>query len=191
MTRIHPIRQNQVRIRPEQVNDYGAIATVHTRAFGQSDQAQLVEKIRHSNHYVSDLALVAEVGSQVIGHVLFSYSRVIGQNTWPVLILAPLSVLPNYQNQGVGCQLVQQGLQIARSLGNSLVTVLGHPRYYSSLGFESACQFDITPPLPTPSGVFRVKWLSPLQDQIRGRLEYSPAFASKLKEITDASADLL
>lgn len=175
MTAFDDAIQAQVRIRPEQVQDYGAIATIHTRAFGQPDEAQLVELIRQSNEYVSDLAFVAEVDQQVVGHVLFSYGNIVGESVWPVLVLAPLAVLPEYQRRGIGRQLVQQGIKTARSLGNSLITVLGHPSYYAGLEFEPASDFGIVHPFLVPAEAFRVKWLSS-DRTIQGQLQYGPAF---------------
>lgn len=174
--------QAKIHIRPEQVQDYGAIATIHTRAFGQPDEAQLVELIRHSNEYLSDLALVAEVDRQVVGHVLFSYSNIVGKSAWPVLVLAPLAVLPEHQRQGIGRQLVQQGVKTARSLGNSLITVLGHPSYYAGLGFEPASDYGIGHPFPVPAEAFRVKWLS--SDRvIQGQLQYGSAFNQVIEKV--------
>ncbi|PSN12388.1 GNAT family N-acetyltransferase [filamentous cyanobacterium CCP5] len=169
--------QANLQIRPEQAQDYGAIATVHTRAFGQPDEAKLVEQIRHSNEYLSGLSLVAEVDAQVVGHILLSYGKIVGSETWLVLVLAPLGVLPDYQCQGIGRQLVNQGLQTARSLGNTLVTVLGNPSYYGRLGFEPAADYGLIHPFPVPAEAFQVNWLN-RSSEIRGQLQYGSAFDS-------------
>ena len=168
--------QNELTIRPQQVRDYGPIATILTQAFEQSDEAKLVERLRGSNSYVSDLSLVAEINQQVVGHILFSYAKLEGDYSQLVLVLAPLAVAPPFQGQGIGGKLVRHGLQTARSLGNSLVTVLGHPNYYARFGFEPAEKYGIQSPFPVPPEAFRVKWLGARRGSIRGMLRYDPAF---------------
>ncbi|WP_347277505.1 N-acetyltransferase [Pseudanabaena sp. FACHB-2040] len=177
-----------IKIRPEQVSDYGAIAQLHTLAFGQSSEARLVEKIRHSVAYVSDLALVAEINCQIVGHILFSYGQLVGKDTVPVLVLAPLAVLPQHQRQGIGKRLVQQGLRAARARGNSLVTVLGEPAYYSQFGFEPAVRYGIESPFPVPEAAFMVKLVGQNSDLLHGKLQYAPAFDDVIQEATHAEA---
>ncbi|MBD0337174.1 MAG: N-acetyltransferase [Cyanobacteria bacterium Co-bin13] len=177
-----------IKIRPEQVSDYGAIAQMHTLAFGQADEARLVEKIRHSAAYVSDLALVAESDCQIVGHILFSYGQLVGEGTVPVLVLAPLAVLPQHQRQGIGKRLVQQGLRAARARGNSLVTVLGEPAYYGQFGFEPAVHCGIESPFPVPEAAFMVKLIGQNSDLLRGKLQYAPAFDDLIWEATHANS---
>ena len=53
------------------------------------------------------------------------------------LSLAPMSVEPNCQRQGIGTQLVEAGLDACRKCGHQIVLVLGHPEYYPRFGFSS------------------------------------------------------
>jgi putative acetyltransferase len=63
--------------------------------------------------------------------------------------LAPVAVLPERQNQGIGSALVTAGLAIIRGSSCPFVIVLGHPDYYPRFGFEPAaghgirCQWDV------------------------------------------------
>lgn len=165
-----------IQVRPEQVSDYSAITQILIQAFGQPEEARLVEKIRSSPAYIPELALVAEVDHEVVGHILFSYGQLLELPTLPVLVLAPLAVLPSKQRQGVGKRLVQEGLALVRTRGNALVTVLGHPDYYAQFGFEPASRYGIQHPFEVPEAAFRVKRIGQLPEKLNGQLRYAPAF---------------
>ena len=52
----------------------------------------------------------------------------IGAHT--ALALAPLSVVPQYQRQGIGTSLILEEHKIAQALGYSYFVVLGSKNYY-------------------------------------------------------------
>ena len=52
------------------------------------------------------------------------------------LALAPVSVLPNYQNKGVGQSLIQKSLEVAEKLNFDSVIVMGHSEYYPKFEFK-------------------------------------------------------
>ena len=124
-------------IRCETLSDYTVIAEVNTLAFGQGNEAKLVEEIRRSDCYISELSLVAEIENIVVGHILFSYINLVGEETLEVLGLAPLAVHPQFQRQGIGSALIKAGLELADKRREPIVIVLGHPHFYTRFGFES------------------------------------------------------
>src|SRR5215468_871227 len=88
-------------IRAETPADHEAIRHVNRLAFGQHDEARLVDALRDGGYVQA--SLVAEKDGQVVGHILFSDLPIItGAGTVPALALAPMAVLPAIQNQGVG-----------------------------------------------------------------------------------------
>ncbi|MEZ4669198.1 MAG: N-acetyltransferase [Anaerolineae bacterium] len=126
-----------IHIRTETTADYAAIARVHARAFVEEPLvALIVDYHRHRAMFDPELSLVAEVDGQVVGHILFSPRtfRVLGQDVHG-LNLSPLGVDPQFQNQGIGGELVRAGHEIARSKGYVLSVVLGHPEYYPRFGY--------------------------------------------------------
>lgn len=84
-------------IRPESAADHESIQHVNRLAFGQEEEARLVDALREGG-YVR-VSLVAEQRGQVVGHILFSDLPIItGAGTVPALALAPMAVLPEFQN---------------------------------------------------------------------------------------------
>ncbi len=126
-------------IRPETPSDYPAIADLNRRAFGGEFEVRLVDNLRHTAGYIPELALVAVQEERIVGHILFTLVQLRqGEQTTPLLSLAPLAVLPEDQHQGIGSALVCEGLRRCRSLGYPAVVVLGHPGYYPRFGFGLA-----------------------------------------------------
>ena len=60
-----------------------------------------------------------------------------GEKSIESLALAPVSVLPNYQNKGVGQSLIQKSLEVAEKLNFDSVIVMGHSEYYQNLSLKS------------------------------------------------------
>jgi len=166
-----------VLIREETEADYARIAEVVEAAFGRANEARLVEAIRASDAYVPELALVAEADGEVVGHVMFSYVTLRGDEDRRVLCMAPVSVAPAWQSKGVGGALVREGIARCEARGEPLVHVLGHPGYYPRFGFERARPHGIEPADPrTNDAAFMMIKLSAYDARYRGRIVYPPAF---------------
>ncbi|MBD2529460.1 N-acetyltransferase [Nostoc flagelliforme FACHB-838] len=163
-------------IRCETLSDYTVIAEVNTLAFGQENEAKLVEEIRRSDCYISELSLVAEVENVVVGHILFSYIDLVSEETLQVLGLAPLAVHSKFQRQGIGSALIKVGLELADERREPIVIVLGHPHFYTRFGFESSIGYDIESPFPVPEDVFMVKPLQNYHQRYKGKVVYPKAF---------------
>ena len=101
------------RIRPETPADHDAVNRVHRQAFGQLDEADLVEQLRRDAH--PHVSLVAEVDGTVVGHIFFSPVELPSpERSVSAMGLAPMAVLPEWQRQGIGAQLVREGLAACR-----------------------------------------------------------------------------
>lgn len=116
----------------------------------------------------------------VVGHILFTPVTVIG-SAGTVIIgmgLAPLTVLPEYQCQGVGTALCQTGLTRVQNSGKPFVVVLGEPAYYTRFGFEPARHHAISATFPDiPANVFMIKtFVTPLLSGESGVAHYHPEF---------------
>jgi putative acetyltransferase len=125
-------------IRPERAGDAAAIRRVNELAFGHSLEADLVEQLCNSG--CDSLSLVAD-DDGVVGYILFTPVAVPDgeHRNGRGMGLAPMSVLPSRQREGIGSRLVEQGLDNLRQRGCPFVVVIGHPAYYPRFGFERAC----------------------------------------------------
>ena len=112
-------------IRPERDADHPVIAEVVRAAFvGQPDDvASFVERIRESEQFIPELALVAEDSSGVIAHVMLSWVGVEGGSRTRILNLTPMSVRPDRQRIGVGARLIRDALGRAEEAGQPAVMV--------------------------------------------------------------------
>ena len=163
-------------IRSETPSDVAAIHRVHVEAFGQPDEAGLVDALRAAG--ALRVALVADEEGVVVGHVAFSPVVIRdGASTINALGLAPMAVLPGWQRRGIGSRLVRAGLAACDKTPYGLVFVLGAPRYYGRFGFKPAEPLGITWEYGGPPGAFMVQALrTGARRGIRGVVAYRPEF---------------
>ena len=142
-------------IRSETPEDVDSIRYVNEQAFGQKEEAELVEKLR--NRAALTLSLVAVQKNEVVGHIAFSPVVIdSGSSSFEAIALAPMAVLPAYQRQGIGGQLVRAGLEECRNLGHEIVVLVGHPTYYPRFGFVPAKPKGISCEFEAPEEAFMV-----------------------------------
>lgn len=170
-------------IRQEREEDYRDTEEVVRKAFENetySDQSEhtLVAKLRKSEVFVPDLSLVAVYEDKIIGHILLSKILIDTEDKKvEFLALAPISVLPEYQNKGVGRKLIQQALTIAEKLDFESVIVMGHEAYYPKFGFKKASHWGIQAPFEIPDELLMAIELKDNGlDHVSGVIQYSNAF---------------
>lgn len=164
-------------IRTEKTGDRETVHSVNVSAFITSDEADLVDILRDQAESI--VSLVAEEKKQVVGHIMFSPVSLSGHPDLKVMGLAPMSVLPAFQQKGIGSALVRSGLEQCRQLGFHAVVVLGHPEYYPRFGFLPSLRFGIDSEYDVPKDVFMVMELSPgaLHGKT-GKIKYHQAFSN-------------
>ena len=165
-----------VDVRAETTGEHKSVWRVNELAFGQCNEADLVDALRaNARPYIS---LVAVVDEQVVGHIFFSPVSVeSGNSAFTAMGLAPMAVLSEYQNKGIGSQLVREGLKACQRLGHDIVVVLGHANYYPRFGFTPASLKGLRSEYDVPDEVFMVAELreSALGGR-RGLVKYHPEF---------------
>ncbi len=147
----------QITLRQETKDDFKAVFQVNQIAFGQDDEAKLVDALRNNpTVFVPDLSIVATNNNKIVGHILFTKINIKDDNgnLHESLGLAPMAVSPELQKSGIGGQLIRKGFEVAKELGFKSVIVLGHEHYYPKFGFAPADKWNIKAPFDVPSNVF-------------------------------------
>ena len=163
-------------IRHEKERDHEDVRQVNRLAFGQEAEARLVDALRAGGH--APVTLVAQIGVQVVGHIMFSDLNILAENgTVPALALAPMAVLPDFQRQGIGSMLVRRGLEVCKEQGHRIVVVLGHPDFYPRFGFLAKLAESLESPFGSGPSHLAVELMPGALDGVAGRLAYSPPFS--------------
>lgn len=161
----------------EEINQLLKISFTATE-HGYEKEAELVQKIRLEKTYNQQLEIIAEKNTIIVGHGLLSEVQIIGKaQQLTGLVLAPLAVLPAYQQTGIGTAILKELEKRAKKSGYPFISILGHPSYYHRFAYTAASHFNVVPPYPLPDEAFMIKELvqGSLADN-SGRLFYSSAF---------------
>jgi len=126
-------------IRSETNSDVSAITEVTVAAF------KTLEISNHTEQFIIEalradkaltVSLIAEIDGRVIGHIAFSPVTISdGTRNW--CGLGPVSVLPEYQRQGIGKALIREGLSRLKDMDARGCCLVGHPDYYRKFGFKN------------------------------------------------------
>ncbi|MEZ6024450.1 MAG: N-acetyltransferase [Hyphomonadaceae bacterium] len=160
-------------IRDATPRDSAAIRQVVRHAFAQDDEANLVEALRADSDVLVEL--VAGSDAALTGHILYSRLAIVrGGETLEAAALAPVSVLPALQRQGIGGELIRAGNARCADLGLTAIVVLGHAAYYPKFGFSAAAAESLEAPFSGPH--FMALELKPGALSVGGRVRYAKAF---------------
>jgi putative acetyltransferase len=132
----------EITIRSEMDSDVDAITEVTIAAFktleiSNHTEQFIIEALRAAKALT--ISLVAELDARVIGHIAFSPVTISdGTSSW--YGLGPVSVLPEYQRQGIGKALIREGLSRLRDRNAQGCCLVGHPKYYRQFGFTNTTE---------------------------------------------------
>lgn len=149
-----------MKIRCEAQRDFDNIFTLVKTAFetamvSDGNEQNFVNKLRDSDNYIPELALVAENNGILLGHIMltkFCIVRVIEEiaptvlneaSKHETLLLGPISVVLEQRGCGIGSKLIREAFDKAVNLGYKSVVLVGNPAYYSRFGFKKSEDFGI------------------------------------------------
>ena len=166
-------------IREETSSDYNEVFKVVENAFKEAEHTDhteqfLLEKLRKSEDFIPQLSLVCVLDDKIIGHVMLTKAFV--DNNFKTLIVAPLSVLPEYQRKGVGSLLMREAHKKAVELGYTSAVLVGHPTYYPRFGYKKLSTWGIKMPFDIEDDVcMGVELVPDAFKGISGTLSFSKA----------------
>lgn len=171
-------------IRAEANDDLDSIRRVVAAAFDPDvEVAGLVDALRTSPAFIPGLSLAATVDGVVVGQVLLTAAELVDERAdqHRVLVLSPLSVLPQQQRCGIGSALVREALARADALGEEMGVLQGIPQYYPRFGFRDSKTLGVVMDLPdwAPPEAGMVCPLSAYRPSTRGRLVESQPFLDR------------
>ncbi|MEQ8355328.1 MAG: N-acetyltransferase [Kiloniellaceae bacterium] len=138
-------------IREATAADLPDILNIHSQAFSNDKEAELVRTILADPSAQPTVSILASDEARPVGHILFSKARLTEpDSSCSVIILAPLAVIPEAQGKSFGGGLIKSGLQLLAAQDVDLVFVLGQPSYYGRYGFEPAGRLGLDPPHRLP-----------------------------------------
>lgn len=154
-------------IRPENKKDHQAIYDLVQSAFktakvSNGDEQNFLSRLRESENYIPELALVAEEEGKLIGHVMLTRTTIeTDDGAFGLLLLAPLSVVLDRRGKGLGGGLLENVCARAKDMGHRAVALVGDPAYYQRFGFKTAIAFGIENTNGIPNQYVMVRELVP------------------------------
>jgi putative acetyltransferase len=120
-----------IMIRNEEEKDHQQIRKIVQSAFPSDVESKLVDALRENGEAV--ISLVAVKDDEVLGHILFSPVSTAPPSNAKGIGLAPIAVKPAIQSQGIGSNLIHEGLRLCKGLQYDYVVVLGSPDIIDAL----------------------------------------------------------
>lgn len=162
-------------IRTEIGVDAASIDSLLRRCFPTSAEAELVQQLREDGLLTLGVVATDDEG-QVLGYAAFSPVTLAEEDRqW--VGLAPLAVDESMRKQGLGKQLIYEGLDTLNEFGYAAVVVLGDPAYYGRYGFEPAARYGLHSRWQESEAAFQVyKLAEDAFSGTEGRIEYSAPF---------------
>lgn len=136
-------------IRSEKESDFNEIYKLIKNAFetaqvSNGKEQDFYAKLKKGENYIPELAIVAEDAGEITGHIMLTKTFIFNGNIkYETLLLAPISVVLEKRNQGIGSKLINESFKLAKEMGYKSAVLVGNPNYYSRFGFKSSIDFGI------------------------------------------------
>ncbi len=115
--------------------DIEAITRVHLDAFGKDEGPEVAQLARGFLALADTISISVTRDGKIAGNVLFTPFLFQDHPQAKCFLLAPCGVVPDYQGQGVGKELMETSIAHLTSVNADAVYVLGVPSFYPKYGF--------------------------------------------------------
>lgn len=139
------------KIRRTSANEFKMTENITREAFWNlykpgCDEHLVLRQLSESRSYVGELDLVAVLDNTLVGHIISTKATIVDPSGCEseVLCVGPVSVLPDFQGQGIGSGLIRESIRVARDMGYRGMILFGNPDYYHRFGFKNAGEYGIT-----------------------------------------------
>jgi predicted N-acetyltransferase YhbS len=137
-------------LRLEEENDYRTVEALTREAFWNHyvpgcDEHFLAHNLRKADVFIKELDFVALCDGKIVGNIMYAKASIKNNGIdHAVLTFGPVSVLPEYQNRGIGGKLINHTVKLAKETGYKAVIIYGDPEYYKRFGFKESKGYNIT-----------------------------------------------
>ena len=160
--------KQKILIRNEEKSDYRTVEEITRKAFYNlyipgCAEHYLVHIMRSHKDFLPELDFVIELDGRVIGNVMYTKARLVGETgeEKEILTFGPVCILPEYQRMGYGRMLLEHSFQEAAALGYDVIVIFGNPGNYVSRGFKSCKKYNVCLENGTFPSAMMVKELKP------------------------------
>lgn len=115
--------------------DQPAIEALLDLTFGLSRRTKTSYRLREGNTAVDGLSMVVRDPQLGLVGTISYWPLRIGEAGTEALLLGPIAIHPDRQNQGIGLGLMRSTLAKAATQGHALVILVGDAPYYARAGF--------------------------------------------------------
>ncbi|MPY69560.1 MAG: GNAT family N-acetyltransferase [Alphaproteobacteria bacterium] len=123
------------------------------RCFGPGRHRKTCETLRRGRIPAAGLAFSLLDEGTLVGTLRFWH--IAAGSAGPALLLGPIAVAPEWQNEGLGALLMRHGLAEAKRLGHDAALLVGDAPYYGRFGFRQ----ELAQHLVMPGPVERARFL--------------------------------
>ncbi|MDR2796889.1 MAG: N-acetyltransferase [Treponema sp.] len=140
----------EIVLKLEEEKDYKLVDEITREAFWNTYfpgccEHLIIHNLRKTKEFVNKLDFVAIYNNKIIGNIVYVETKVIDNNMeHTVLTFGPLSVLPEYQNKGIGSKLINHTINLSQEMGYKAIIIYGDPGYYKRFGFKESKEYNIT-----------------------------------------------
>jgi predicted N-acetyltransferase YhbS len=140
----------EIALRLEEEKDYKAVEELTREAFWNvhfpgCDEHLLIHNLRKAKEFVNELDFLAIYNNEIVGNIVYAEAKIKNiDNEYTILTFGPISVLPKYQNKGIGGQLINHTIKLSKEKGYKAIIIYGDPEYYKRFGFKESKTYTIT-----------------------------------------------
>jgi predicted N-acetyltransferase YhbS len=137
-------------LRLEEEKDFSIVENLTREAFWNvhcpgADEHLLVHNLRKTGVFIKELDFVAVNNDKIAGNIMYAESTIKNNDSeYTVLTFGPVSVLPEYQNKGIGGKLINHTIKLSKEMGYKAIIIYGDPEYYKRFGFKESKEYNIT-----------------------------------------------
>ena len=116
-------------------NEKREIKQLHLKAFGKEEGPVIRDLVDDMLEEQETISINIEIDDKLVGNVLFTPFKLNENPEKRCYLLAPIGILPEYQGQSLGKELIEKGVAHLKSLDVDAIFVLDYPKYYGIRGF--------------------------------------------------------